>query len=147
MLIRFFSPVGYTDYIGTFAVTAGLDSEKWVKHFTDQSDDYSSIMLKFLADRLTEAFSEFLFHKVRTQYWGYAKTENLSTEENAKRKKSGNKTCPGYPACPDHSEKRVLFDLMEVEKNCGITLTENYSMCPAASVSGLLFFASVLTLF
>jgi 5-methyltetrahydrofolate--homocysteine methyltransferase len=138
-LSDYIAPEGYNDYIGTFSVTAGLDSEKWVKYFTDQLDDYSSIMFKFLADRLAEAFAEFLHQKVRKQYWGYAKTENLGTVEMLKEKYQGIRPAPGYPACPEHSEKRVLFDLMEVEKNCEITLSENFSMFPAASVSGYYF--------
>ncbi len=138
-LSDYIAPEGYQDYLGTFAVTAGIDSEQWAKYFTDQLDDYSSIMLKFLADRLAGAFAEMLHYKVRTQYWGYAKSENLGTEELLREKYQGIRPAPGYPACPEHSEKRVLFDLMEVEKNCGMTLTESYAMYPAASVSGYYF--------
>jgi 5-methyltetrahydrofolate--homocysteine methyltransferase len=138
-LSDFIAPDGYKDYIGIFAVTAGLDIDKWIKHYTDQMDDYSSIMLKFLADRLAEAFAELLHHKVRTQYWGYEKSKDLPMEQILMGKYNGIRPAPGYPACPEHSEKRTIFDLMEVEKNCGINLTESFSMIPAASVSGYYF--------
>jgi 5-methyltetrahydrofolate--homocysteine methyltransferase len=138
-LADFIAPEGYEDYIGMFAVTSGLDMEKWVKHFGDQQDDYNSIMLKVLADRLSEAFAEYLHEKVRKQYWGYSGDENLEKEDLFKEKYQGIRPAPGYPACPDHSEKKTLFDIMEVEKNCGISLTENYAMSPAASISGYYF--------
>jgi 5-methyltetrahydrofolate--homocysteine methyltransferase len=138
-LSDFIAPVGFNDYIGTFAVTAGLDSEKWVDHYTEQLDDYSSIMLKFLADRLAEAFAEYLHHRARTDFWGYVKQETLIPKDMLHEKYQGIRPAPGYPACPEHSEKEVLFKLMDVEKNCGISLTESYSMYPAASVSGYYF--------
>lgn len=127
------------DYFGGFVVTAGQGIEEHIARFEKQNDDYSVIMLKILADRLAEAFAELLHKKVRTEYWGYMKNENLPLDELLKEKYSGIRPAPGYPACPEHSEKRTLFDLLEVEKNTGVTLTENYAMYPAASVSGFYF--------
>ncbi len=127
------------DYIGTFALTTGLGIEKKVKEFQDANDDYSAIMLKTLADRFAEAFAELLHKKVRTEYWGYVQKENLSTDELFKSKYQGIRPAIGYPACPEHSEKRVLYDLLNAEKNTGMSLTENFSMYPGASVSGLYF--------
>jgi 5-methyltetrahydrofolate--homocysteine methyltransferase len=129
---------GITDYMGAFAVTAGIGIEKKLAEFEAEHDDYSAIMLKALADRLAEAFTEFLHEKIRKQYWGYGKNEALSMEDLFREKYSGIRPAHGYPACPDHSEKAVLFSLLDAEKY-GITLTENYSMVPAASVSGLMF--------
>ena len=130
---------GIKDHIGFFAVTAGLGIEKWIKKFENEGDDYSSIMLKVLADRLAEAFAELLHENIRTEYWGYAKNENLKLPELIKNKYCGIRPAPGYPACPDHSEKQKIFDLLEVEKRTGIKLTENYSMHPTASVCGYYF--------
>ena len=130
---------GLTDYIGFFAVTAGLGIEKHLKAFEKQHDDYNAILLKTLADRLAEAFAERMHHLVRTRYWGYDKEENLSPEEILKEKYRGIRPAPGYPACPEHSEKRKIFDLLQVEKEAGISLTEHYAMYPAASVSGYYF--------
>ena len=127
------------DYFGAFVVTAGQGIEEHIARFEKQNDDYSAILLKILADRLAEAFAELLHKKVRTEYWGYVKNENLPMEEILKENYSGIRPAPGYPACPEHSEKRSLFDLLEVEKNTGVTLTENYAMYPAASVSGFYF--------
>ncbi len=129
---------GYNDYIGLFAVTAGLGIEKWVKHFEDQDDDYNAIMVKILADRLAEAFAELLHEKVRKEYWGYAKDENLGIEEIIHEGYAGIRPAPGYPACPEHSEKGTIFNLLDAEKT-GITLTENYAMYPGAAVSGYYF--------
>jgi 5-methyltetrahydrofolate--homocysteine methyltransferase len=129
---------GYTDYIGLFAVTAGLGIEKWVKHFEEQNDDYNAIMVKILADRLAEAFAELLHEKVRKEYWGYAGDENLSIEAIIHEGYAGIRPAPGYPACPEHSEKGTIFDLLDANRT-GITLTENYSMYPAAAVSGYYF--------
>jgi 5-methyltetrahydrofolate--homocysteine methyltransferase len=139
-LADFIAPkaAGYSDYIGLFAVTAGLDIEKWVKYYEDQNDDYNAIMVKILADRLAEAFAELLHYKVRKEYWGYAKDENLSVEEIIHEGYSGIRPAPGYPACPEHSEKVTIFDLLDANK-AGITLTENYAMYPAAAVSGYYF--------
>ncbi len=133
------SESGRADYIGLFAVTAGIGIEKWVKKFEDDLDDYSAIMIKVLADRLAEAFAEELHERVRKEFWGYAPEENLSVAELLKEEYRGIRPAPGYPACPEHSEKRTIFDLLGAEKNAGITLTENYAMYPAASVSGYYF--------
>ncbi len=127
---------GKIDYIGAFAVTTGIGIEKWVKYFADQKDDYSAIMLKALADRLAEAFAELLHEKVRREYWGYASDEKINLEDELKEKYQGIRPAIGYPACPEHSEKRILFDLLNAEKNAGISLTEHFAMYPAASVSG-----------
>ncbi|CAN7175183.1 methionine synthase (B12-dependent) [Variovorax sp. CF079] len=126
---------GLKDYVGMFAVTAGLGVEKKEKYFVDDLDDYSAIMLKALADRLAEAFAEALHHRVRTDLWGYTPDEGLSNEDMIGEKYRGIRPAPGYPACPDHSVKRPMFDLL----NCadiGMTLTESLAMMPAASVSG-----------
>ena len=129
---------GISDYIGAFAVTAGIGIEKKIKDFEADHDDYSAIMLKALADRLAEAFTELLHEDIRLNSWGNTPDENLSVEELFREKYSGIRPAHGYPACPDHSEKEILFELLEAEKH-GIQLTENYSMVPAASVSGLIF--------
>ncbi len=130
---------GIKDYIGFFAVTAGIGIEKWIKKYEEEGDDYSSIMLKVLADRLAEAFAELLHEKVRKEYWAYTKNENLKLLELLKSKYQGIRPAPGYPACPDHSEKQKIFELLEVEKRTDIELTENYSMYPTASVCGYYF--------
>ena len=139
-LADFLAPAdsGIPDYVGAFAVTAGIGIEEKLKEFTRTHDDYSSIMLKALADRLAEAFTELLHEEIRKQTWGYAQGESLSKEELFREKYRGIRPAHGYPACPDHSEKAVLFNLLDAEKY-GIHLTENYSMVPAASVSGLIF--------
>ncbi len=128
-----------TDYIGLFAVTAGIGIEKWVKHYEEALDDYSSFMLKILADRLAEAFAERLHERVRKEFWRYAAEENILVAEMLEEKYQGVRPAPGYPGCPEHSEKRTIFDLLEAGKNAGISLTENYAMYPAASVSGYYF--------
>ncbi|KPK84635.1 MAG: methionine synthase [Bacteroides sp. SM23_62_1] len=130
---------GKIDYIGTFAVTAGIGIEEQIRKFEADHDDYSSIMLKAVADRLAEAFTELIHHKVRKEFWGYAPQEDLSLHDLILEKYQGIRPAYGYPACPDHSEKNTIFRLMNVEKHAGIHLTENYSMFPAASVSGLYF--------
>ena len=127
------------DYIGAFAVTTGLGIEKIVEQFEKEHDDYHSIMMKALADRLAEAVAEHLHELVRKKYWGYASNENLSNEELIKETYRGIRPAPGYHAQPDHTEKLVIFDLLDVEKNTGITLTESLAMHPAASVCGLYF--------
>jgi len=126
---------GKADYIGLFAVTAGLGIEKKEKQFTDDHDDYSAIMLKALADRLAEAFAERLHQRVRTDLWGYAPDELLSVEELIAEKYRGIRPAPGYPACPDHSVKRDMFRVLQAE-DIGMALTESLAMTPAASVSG-----------
>ena len=127
------------DYIGGFAVTAGIGIEEHVARFEADQDDYSSIMLKALADRLAEAFAELMHQKVRKEYWGYNPSESLSKEELIREKYAGIRPAPGYPANPDHTEKLALFELLDVENRAGISLTENLAMYPAASVSGLYF--------
>ncbi|WP_261803615.1 methionine synthase [Variovorax sp. PAMC26660] len=126
---------GLKDYVGVFAVTAGLGVEKKEKYFIDDLDDYSAIMLKALADRLAEAFAEALHHRARTDFWGYAPEEGLSNEDMIGEKYRGIRPAPGYPACPDHSVKGPMFDLLACA-DIGMTLTESLAMMPAASVSG-----------
>ncbi|MCL4725001.1 MAG: methionine synthase, partial [Rhodocyclaceae bacterium] len=127
---------GVADYVGAFAVTAGLGIEKKLAEFAAQHDDYNSILLKALADRLAEAFAEHLHQRVRREYWGYAADEALSNEELIAEKYRGIRPAAGYPACPDHTEKGPLFALLDATKNAGIQLTESFAMHPAASVSG-----------
>ncbi len=135
-LADFIAPKGVApDYIGMFAVTTGIGSEKKEKYFLDDHDDYSAITLKALADRLAEAFAELLHERVRRDLWGYAPQEGLSVEALIAEKYQGIRPAPGYPACPDHSVKRDMFDLLAAQ-NVGITLTESLAMMPAASVSG-----------
>ena len=130
---------GRHDYVGMFAVTAGKGLEKLVDHYKSQHDDYSEIMAKALADRLAEAFAELMHERVRREYWGYAKDEHLDTEELIKEEYQGIRPAPGYPACPDHTEKKTLFELLDAEAKAGIKLTESYAMYPASSVSGYYF--------
>lgn len=130
---------GKQDYIGGFAVTTGLGIEERVKAFEDNLDDYSSILLKSLADRLAEAFAERLHERVRKEFWGYASDENLQNDELIREQYKGIRPAPGYPACPDHLEKKTLFQMLEVSKNTGITLTESMAMYPTAAVSGWYF--------
>jgi len=127
------------DFIGMFAVTTGIGIEKLVEKFEKDHDDYNSIMAKALADRFAEAFAEHLHELVRKEYWGYASDENLSNQELIKEKYIGIRPAPGYPAQPDHTEKPIIFSLLDAEKNTGIKLTESMAMYPAASVSGLYF--------
>lgn len=125
------------DYIGAFAVTAGLGIEAHLERFEKENDDYNSILLKAAADRLAEAFTELLHQKVRKEYWGYAPDENLSNEDLIKENYEGIRPAPGYPAQPDHTEKITLFKMLNAENETGISLTENLAMYPAASVCGL----------
>ncbi len=127
------------DYIGAFALTTGIGIDEHVARFEKEHDDYSAIMLKALADRLAEAFAELMHKHVRKEIWGYAKDETLSNEELIKEEYAGIRPAPGYPAQPDHTEKPLLFDLLQVETNTGITLTESMAMIPTAAVSGLYF--------
>jgi 5-methyltetrahydrofolate--homocysteine methyltransferase len=129
---------GKTDYIGAFAVTAGLGIDKKVAEFEAAHDDYNSILLKALADRLAEAFAEHLHQRVRREFWGYAPDEQFTNDELIKEKYQGIRPAPGYPACPDHLEKNTIFELLGAEK-IGITLTESLAMLPTASVSGYYF--------
>jgi len=130
---------GVADYVGAFAVTAGVGIESLVSGFEAAHDDYNAILTKALADRLAEAFAELLHQRVRREFWGYAPDEALDNEGLIKERYQGIRPAPGYPACPDHTEKRVLFDLLRVEENAGITLTESFAMLPAAAVSGYYF--------
>ncbi len=138
-LADFIAPTnsGKEDYLGLFAVSAGFKLEVLLEQFKD--DDYKSIMAKALADRLAEATTEALHEKVRKDFWGYEPYEKWTNEELISEKYQGIRPAPGYPACPDHTEKRKLFDVLEVEENTGISLTESYAMYPAASVSGFYF--------
>jgi 5-methyltetrahydrofolate--homocysteine methyltransferase len=140
-LADFIAPAstGREDYIGGFAVTAGIGIETHLERFAKNHDDYSSIMLKALADRLAEAFAELMHQKVRKDFWAYASAESLANEDLISEKYRGIRPAPGYPACPDHTEKPGLFDLLNAEKHTGITLTENFAMYPASSVSGWYF--------
>ncbi len=127
------------DFIGAFAVTAGIGIDKLVAEFETDNDDYNSIMVKALADRLAEALAEAMHQKVRKELWGYAPDESFESEDLIKESYQGIRPAPGYPACPDHTEKRLLFDLTQAESKTGIELTENFAMWPAASVSGWYF--------
>jgi 5-methyltetrahydrofolate--homocysteine methyltransferase len=130
---------GIIDYVGGFAVTAGVGMEKWVAEAKDNGDDYRAIMLQTLSDRLAESFAEVMHTKVRTELWGYAADENLSKDEIWKMKYAGIRPALGYPACPEHSEKQELFRLLMATERTGISLTENFAMYPTASVSGQYF--------
>jgi 5-methyltetrahydrofolate--homocysteine methyltransferase len=124
------------DYVGAFAVTAGIGIDAKVKEFEARHDDYGAIMLKAIADRLAEAFAEHLHHRVRTEFWGYASAESLSSADLVDEKYQGIRPAPGYPACPDHTEKGELFRLLAADRNADMTLTEAYAMLPTAAVSG-----------
>jgi 5-methyltetrahydrofolate--homocysteine methyltransferase len=137
-LADFVSPEKGKDYFGMFAVTAGLGLEKLIERHKKNLDDYSDIMAKALADRLAEAFAEALHEKVRKELWGYAKDEKLTCQDLIEEKYNGIRPAPGYPACPDHTEKKLLFDLLQANA-VGITLTESYAMYPGAAVSGFYF--------
>jgi 5-methyltetrahydrofolate--homocysteine methyltransferase len=130
---------GKQDYLGMFAVTVGIGIEPLIEAYEKDHDDYNSIMIKAIADRLAEAFAEKLHELVRKEYWGFAKDEQLTDEEIIREKYDSIRPAPGYPACPDHTEKRKLFDLLNAEENTGITLTESYAMYPTAAVSGFYF--------
>jgi 5-methyltetrahydrofolate--homocysteine methyltransferase len=129
---------GRADYLGGFAVTAGFGLDELCAQFERDHDDYNSIMAKALADRLAEALAE-LLHKRAREDWGYGLQENFSCDDLIKERYRGIRPAPGYPAQPDHTEKRSLFDLLQVEKSVGINLTESFAMIPASSVSGLYF--------
>ncbi|WP_374465549.1 methionine synthase [Chryseobacterium sp.] len=130
---------GKTDYVGAFCVTTGFGTDELSAEYEKANDDYNSIMVKALADRFAEAYAEFLHKKVRTEYWGYANQENLSNEELIAEKYKGIRPAPGYPACPDHLEKKTIWELLKVEENTGVFLTESLAMFPTASVSGYYF--------
>ncbi len=130
---------GLADYVGGFAVTAGIGLPERVKAFRDDLDDYNAILVEALGDRLAEAFAERLHQRVRTEFWGHVADEELSNEDLIAEKYSGIRPAPGYPACPDHTEKLTLWELLDVEQAAGITLTEGMAMWPGASVSGWYF--------
>ncbi len=127
---------GKQDYIGCFCVSTGFGTQELATQFEADHDDYNSIMIKALADRLAEAFAEYLHKDVRTEHWNYAKNENLSNQDLIKENYKGIRPAPGYPACPDHLEKNMIWKLLNVEENIGVKLTESLAMWPAASVSG-----------
>ena len=131
--------VEVSDYIGGFVVTAGIGAEQLAAEYEATGDDYNAIMVKALADRLAEAFAEHLHERIRKEFWGYASEEELSNDELIREKYQGIRPAPGYPACPDHTEKETLFNLLNAEETTGVSLTENYAMTPAASVSGWYF--------
>ena len=137
-LIAIIAPksTGLSDYIGMFAVTAGHGLKEFIQQFEKKGDDYQSIMAKVLADRFAEALAEWLHQEARRD-WGYGQEERFSNEELIGEQYRGIRPAPGYPACPDHTEKRILFDVLDAETATGIELTENFAMFPAASVSGL----------
>jgi 5-methyltetrahydrofolate--homocysteine methyltransferase len=127
------------DYIGGFAVTAGHGVDRLVAEYESRHDDYSAIIVKALADRLAEALAERLHERVRKEFWGYARNESLDHGSLIREEYQGIRPAPGYPACPDHTEKRILFELLQAETNAAIRLTESFAMLPAASVSGYYF--------
>mgnify|MGYP000380331770 CR=1 FL=1 len=130
---------GKQDYIGGFVVTAGLGAEELAKEYEAKHDDYNSIMVKALADRLAEAFAERMHERVRKEFWGYANQESLDNQELIKERYKGIRPAPGYPACPEHTEKGALFKILEATDNTGVVLTEHFAMMPAASVSGFYY--------
>jgi len=125
--------------MGAFCVTTGFGTEEKAKAFEEANDDYSSIMVKALSDRFAEAFAEYLHHQIRTEHWAYVSEEGLSNEELIQEKYQGIRPAPGYPACPDHLEKKTLWKLLEVKETIGVSLTESLAMLPASSVSGYYF--------
>jgi 5-methyltetrahydrofolate--homocysteine methyltransferase len=130
---------GKDDYIGGFCVTTGHGVDELVAQFMAQHDDYNSIMVKAIADRLAESFAEYLHKLVRRELWGYDAQESLTVEEMIGERYRGIRPAPGYPACPDHTEKATLFRLLDATNACGVTLSENFAMSPAAAVSGFYF--------
>lgn len=140
-LADFIAPksTGLQDYIGGFVVTAGIGAKELAKHYQQAGDDYRAIMVKALADRLAESFAEHMHLHVRKELWGYANNEDLSNEELIKERYHGIRPAPGYPACPDHTEKATLFKLLSAEDNIGVELTEHFAMTPAAAVSGFYY--------
>src|SRR5215218_1072012 len=130
---------GLEDHVGLFAVTAGLGADEAALRFEEDNDDYNAIMVKTLADRLAEAFAELMHRRVRTESWGYAADENLDNDDLIREEYAGIRPAPGYPACPEHTEKRTFWRLLDVENNAGITLTESCAMSPGAAISGYYF--------
>jgi 5-methyltetrahydrofolate--homocysteine methyltransferase len=140
-LADFIAPTdsGIQDYIGSFAVCSGFGQDELVKTYEAAHDDYSAILVKAIADRLAEALAEYMHQKIRRELWGFAANESLSNEELIDEKYRGIRPAPGYPACPDHLEKKTIWKILDVEKNIGLTLTESLAMYPAAAVSGYYF--------
>ncbi|PPR79302.1 MAG: Methionine synthase [Alphaproteobacteria bacterium MarineAlpha2_Bin1] len=140
-LADFIAPIesGIKDYIGLFVVTAGINIEKKIEEFKKNNDDYNDILVKALADRLAEALAERMHEKVRKEFWGFGSNENLGNDQLINEEYTGIRPAPGYPACPDHYQKRQIFDFLDVNKYIGVNLTENYAMYPAASVAGVYF--------
>ncbi|MEX1057703.1 MAG: methionine synthase, partial [Natronospirillum sp.] len=138
-LADYIAPTGTPDYIGGFVVTAGLGSDELAAEYEAKLDDYNAIMVKALADRLAEAFAEKLHERVRKEYWGYASNESLSNDELIRERYQGIRPAPGYPACPDHTEKTSLFELLDAEATADVMLTDSFAMMPASSVSGFYF--------
>ncbi len=145
-LADFVAPSPHVDYVGAFAVNAGTGIEKVVAKFEAANDDYNAIMLKALADRLAEAFAERLHERVRKEFWGYSRDEAMTTDELIAENYRGIRPAPGYPACPDHTEKATLFTLLDPER-ASMSLTEHFAMLPAAAVAGLVLLASRRALF
>jgi 5-methyltetrahydrofolate--homocysteine methyltransferase len=127
---------GLKDYIGSFAVTTGFGVDELAAKYEEDFDDYNSIMVKAIADRLAEAFAEYMHARVRREFWGYVSDEDLDNEALIKEKYTGIRPAPGYPACPDHTEKGKLWTLLDVEQNIGLKITESFAMFPVAAVSG-----------
>jgi 5-methyltetrahydrofolate--homocysteine methyltransferase len=138
-LADFVAPQGVDDYIGAFAVTAGIGIDAKVREFEAAHDDYNAILLKALADRLAEACAEYMHERVRKEHWGYAAEETLDGNALIAERYKGIRPAPGYPACPDHTEKATLWKLLDVENKTGITLTESFAMVPTAAVSGFYY--------
>ena len=138
-LSDFVAPVGTPDYLGAFVVTAGLEEQLIAERFERKNDDYSSILIKALADRFADAFAEAMHERVRKEFWGYASDEVIPTAELLQEKYRGIRPAPGYPAQPDHTEKTTLFRLLNAKQRIGVELTESYAMWPGSSVSGLYF--------
>ena len=140
-LADFIAPkeTGIHDHVGAFCVTAGFGTDELSKKFQEEHDEYNSIMIKALSDRLAEAFAEYLHEQVRKEDWGYASQESLNNEELISEAYRGIRPAPGYPACPDHLEKKTIWELLGVEEKIGVKLTDSLAMWPAASVSGYYF--------
>src|SRR3712207_3167118 len=133
------SDSGRKDYVGALAVTTGHGADEFARRFEEKHDDYSAIMAKALADRLAEAFAELMHERVRKEFWGYAADEDLLSEALIREEYRGIRPAPGYPACPEHTEKRLLWNLLDVEKSAGISLTESCAMSPPSAVSCFYF--------
>ncbi|SEH08321.1 Methionine synthase [Candidatus Venteria ishoeyi] len=138
-LADYIAPKNTPDYIGAFAVTAGIGIEQHIQRFEADHDDYHSIMLKAIADRLAEAFAERLHQRVRQEFWGYAPEEGMDNNALITEQYQGIRPAPGYPACPDHTEKALLWDLLQPDQHIGLTLTDSFAMLPTAAVSGWYF--------